>query len=82
MINGAGAILESTRDPIYGKNIRDIFEPLAQLLIGIAVLLTIINNLTGMWNHIPHGGGGEGSANNVNPEKLREWYWKKAHPES
>ncbi len=46
MIAGAGALLEDTRDPFTNKNARDVFEPFIQLSIAIAVIFTIVADIT------------------------------------
>lgn len=51
MIAGAGTLLTNTRDPINGKNMRDVFEPLVQLAIAMAVIFTIFADLTGSHKH-------------------------------
>lgn len=57
MLAGAGALLASTTDPHSGLNIRQILEPLVQLAIGIAVIFTIVSDITGSHRH-----GGESPA--------------------
>lgn len=51
MIAGGGALLDSITDPIHGKTVKDVFEPLVQLSIAISVLFTIIADLTGSHRH-------------------------------
>lgn len=48
MFNGANNLLEDIRDPIYNKSLRDVAEPMVQLLIAIAVLYTLIADMTGL----------------------------------
>jgi hypothetical protein len=57
MLAGAGVLLADTRDPIYGKNAQDVMGPMAQLSIAIAVLFTIIADLTGSHRHHTDTGG-------------------------
>ena len=47
MLQGANTLLENTRDPFYGKNLRDVMTPFVQLTVALAVLLYIITDLTG-----------------------------------
>jgi len=47
MIAGAGDLLDSIRDPFTHKNARDVFEPMVQLTIALAVVFVIIQDLTG-----------------------------------
>lgn len=51
MIAGAGSLLNSIRDPIYGKNTREIFEPFVQLFFAIGVIFTIVVDLMRMRSH-------------------------------
>ncbi len=57
IVSGAGTQLNNVRDPYYGKNIRDIAEPIVQLIVGIAVLLVIIKDTLGSHQHgdLPQG---------------------------
>lgn len=48
MIGGGGALLDSIRDPINNKSVRDIFEPIVQLAIALAVMMTIIWDIARM----------------------------------
>lgn len=51
MIAGGGTLLNSISDPINGKSVKDVFEPFVQLSIALAVLFTIIADLTGSHRH-------------------------------
>ena len=51
MIAGAGSLLASTTDPYDHKNLRDIAEPVVQLVIALGVVLTIFADLTGSHRH-------------------------------
>lgn len=51
MLAGAATLLTNTRDPQNGKNMRDVFEPLVQLMIALAVIFTIWADLTGSHKH-------------------------------
>lgn len=55
MIVGGGNLLESIKDPITGQSTRDIVEPWLLLIIGVGVLYTIIQDLTGSHGHQPEG---------------------------
>lgn len=52
MIAGGGTLLDSIRDPFNGKNIRDIFYPIVQLVVALAVLFEIFSDLTGSHKHM------------------------------
>ncbi len=54
MVAGAGTLLENTRDPYNGKNLRDIFEPIVQLLVALALLLVIIKDILGSHKQTEH----------------------------
>ena len=41
MIAGGGALLDAIHDPIYGKNWRDVFTPIIQLIIGLITVVII-----------------------------------------
>jgi hypothetical protein len=56
MVAGAGAILDNTRDPTYGKNLKDVLGPVAQLILALGVLFTIIKDLLGMQKHAQQAG--------------------------
>lgn len=51
MIVGAGALVNSIEDPYHGKTARDIMEPFIKLVIALGVILTIVADLTKMYNH-------------------------------
>lgn len=51
MIRGGGELLESIKDPIYGKSARDIFEPFVQLTVALAVLFTIVADVMRSHTH-------------------------------
>lgn len=51
MVAGAGTILENVREPYSGKNFRDVFEPIVQLVVALGVLYTIIIDLMGSHKH-------------------------------
>jgi hypothetical protein len=51
MIAGAGTLLDSIRDPHSNKSIKDIFGPMVQLTFALAVVFTIIADLTGSHKH-------------------------------
>ncbi len=51
MIAGAGTLVDSIRDPINNKSVKDIFEPMVQLTVALAVLFTIVADLTGSHRH-------------------------------
>lgn len=57
MIAGAGALLDDTRDPFNGVNAQDVFEPFLKLLLAIAVIFQIINDITGSHAHLVQSGG-------------------------
>lgn len=50
-VDGAGALLASIKDPIYGKNAKDVFGPWISLIVGLLVVLTIYADLTGSHGH-------------------------------
>lgn len=54
MIVGGVAQLNSVTDPRYGKTARDVLEPFVALLMAIAVIYTIITDLTGSHKHTKH----------------------------
>jgi hypothetical protein len=54
MIIGGVAQLNSVTDPRYGKTARDVLEPFVALLMAIAVIYTIITDLTGSHKHNKH----------------------------
>jgi len=45
MVAGGGALLDSVSDPVYGKNVRDVFEPFIILFISLLVVIIIVNDL-------------------------------------
>ncbi len=47
MLAGGATLLESIKDPYYGKSPRDIFEPLVRLTIALLVIFFVILDLTG-----------------------------------
>lgn len=51
IVTGAGSQLDDIRDPYFNKNLRDIFEPIVQLIVAFAVLLVIIKDVTGSHRH-------------------------------
>ncbi len=51
MITGGGTLLESIRDPYYNKSMEDVFGPLVKLVLALALLFTIISDLTGSHKH-------------------------------
>lgn len=51
MIAGAGNLLDTTYDPINGKNIKDVAGPMVRLTIALMVLFIIISDLAGMYKH-------------------------------
>lgn len=58
-LNQAGTILTNTRDPIYGQNTRDVFEPIIQMLVALSVVLIIISDIMGSHeNAEPHADTG------------------------
>lgn len=54
MIVGGVSMLNSVTDPRYGKTARDILEPFVALLMAIAVIYTIVTDLTGSHKHNKH----------------------------
>ncbi len=46
MLAGGATLLESVHDPITNKSPRDVFYPMVQLTVALAVLMTIIADLT------------------------------------
>lgn len=54
MLVGGTQLLNSIQDPRYGKTARDVFEPFVALLMAIAVIYTIITDLTGSHKHNKH----------------------------
>lgn len=54
MLVGGVAQLNSVTDPKYGKTARDILEPFVALLMAIAVIYTILTDLTGSHKHNKH----------------------------
>lgn len=57
IVLGAGTVLADTRDPYYGKNLKDVFEPIVNFLIALAVILIIIKDIMGSHRneHDPSG---------------------------
>ena len=55
-ITGAGNLLDSIKDPTYGKTLKDVCMPFVQLGVALMVLFSIIQDVTKA-----HGGGGLGS---------------------
>ncbi len=51
MLAGGAQLITDTRDPFNGKNARDIFEPIVQLVIALAVVFTIVADITGSHRH-------------------------------
>lgn len=47
MLAGGGSLVNSIHDPYNNKTLRDIFEPIVQLVVGLMVLFTIVADLTG-----------------------------------
>lgn len=54
MVAGANNVLTETRDPYNNKNIRDIAEPIVQVLIGSTLVFAIIKDLLGSHRHSQH----------------------------
>ncbi len=52
MLAGGSVLLDSIDDPIYGKNARDIFTPIIQLVVALAVIFGIIADLTKSHHHM------------------------------
>lgn len=51
MLAGANTVLTETRDPFNGKNLRDITEPIVQVVFALLVLLYIVTDLTTKVHH-------------------------------
>lgn len=51
MVAGAGLLLADLRDPHYGKNVRDVFEPMVWAFVSLSVLFTILADLMGSHKH-------------------------------
>ncbi len=51
IVEGAGVVLADTRDPYNGKNLEDIFYPIVQLIVALAVLVVIIKDVAGSHKH-------------------------------
>lgn len=51
MVSGAGTILDTISGPNTGKTLKDVTQPMVQLLVAIAVIFTIFNDLTGSHDH-------------------------------
>lgn len=47
MLAGGGALVDSIHDPYNNKTLKDIFEPIVQLVVALLVLFTIVSDLTG-----------------------------------
>lgn len=54
VVSGGTTLLGSVRSPINNKSARDVFEPFVQLLLGIAVVFTILADLLGSHKHEQH----------------------------
>jgi len=54
MLVGGVGMLNSVTDPRYGKSARDVLEPFVALLMAIAVIYTILTDLTGSHKHNKH----------------------------
>ena len=66
MMSGGAAILQSIHDPINGMTAKDVFTPFVQLTVALAVIFTIISDLTGSHKHHTNADTGE----NDNKKKL------------
>jgi hypothetical protein len=51
MLAGAGQVLDSIKDPIWGTGLKDTFEPIIKAIIAMLVLVTIVSDLLGMHRH-------------------------------
>lgn len=52
MLAGAGSLVDSIRDPVYNVNLRDIFYTICQLIVAIAVIMTIFADITKSHEHV------------------------------
>ncbi len=48
MITGGASVLDSIHDPIQGKSMRDVMYPIIQLIVALAVIITIIADIVKM----------------------------------
>lgn len=51
LLAGGAALLDSVRDPFYDKSLRDILEPIMQLVVALAVCFIIYGDLMGSHRH-------------------------------
>jgi hypothetical protein len=51
MLAGGASLLDSVQDPITNKTARDVFLPMVQLTVALAVIMTIISDLTSSHRH-------------------------------
>lgn len=54
MLIGGVAQLNSVTSPVNGKSARDVLEPFVKLLIAIAVIFTILTDMSGTHRHNTH----------------------------
>lgn len=59
MFAGAGTLVDSIRDPVYGVNLRDIFYTICQLIVAIGVIMTIFSDITKSHGHNQEHNGRE-----------------------
>lgn len=52
MIAGAGVLVDSIEDPLYGMNLRDIFYTIIQLIVALGVIMTIFADITKSHEHV------------------------------
>lgn len=55
MIAGAGTLLDGIQDPIYEKNLEDVFRPIIQAIVAMLVLFTIMSDIMGSHKHVGDG---------------------------
>jgi hypothetical protein len=55
ILAGGAAVMASGTDPISGKNLRDVAEPIVLLSLALSVLFTIVADLVGSHKHVAHG---------------------------
>ncbi len=51
ILTGGGALLDSMRDPVYGNNIQDVFQPIVSDIIWLMAWLIVIMDILGSHKH-------------------------------
>lgn len=69
MLSGGADLVDSIHDPVHGKNARDIFEPIIEMVVYTSVVLSIFADLTGSHRHHANVSENRYRNNNNNQQK-------------